>query len=138
MEEAALIVDAQNQWIKNYGRTRKRLKTRIDHNIFGRKAATGEKAFVHMHRAALSDLLGDAGKLLPRRHDLLDAADFTDKQVREWDFNTKKAHTTLVESFLSGHLLPDEITPELLLAAHAHLEKIKKKTEGSRGRELET
>ena len=31
-----------------------------------------------------------------------------------------------MESFLSGHLLPDEITPELMLAAWEHLQKIKK------------
>ena len=123
----ALTQAATKHWMRAYGRPRCTKAERVHAGLSQGGKQTGEAAYLRARDAITTSLCGETGRLLPRRHDLEDVDNMTDKQMGEFLFNDDKVELAKVEAFLSGYLEADAVTPELLEAATQHLHSLTRK-----------
>ena len=112
-------------WIDNYGKPRVHAPetSRMDKGIARKKSDHGEANFARMLAKVHQSLNGEAGRVLPSRCDLLDAASLTDKQIKEFQFNDRKEMAAQAKALLAGYMDASDVTPDMQAQA---LEFVKK------------
>ena len=125
-DHARLTTDAAAIWKRNYGKPRAHLKPRIDRGIKRKqdRESSGEAGFLKRLKSAHRALAADtAFTPMPDRQPVLDA-DHAACHQKELKFNIAKLHTARVEATLAGHLLPHEISDELVESAKDHIKTL--------------
>ncbi|CAK0812469.1 unnamed protein product, partial [Prorocentrum cordatum] len=103
-------------WIENYGKPRHHTTARMDKGIAAKAKPDDRRGEAHFTRELSKihqSLNGEAGRVLPSRHDLLDVASLTDKQIAEFKFNDRKEATAQAKALLAGFLDASDVTPEM-------------------------
>ena len=131
----ALSKAAGKLWLANYGKPRHHTQRRVDAGIPKGCRSTGEAAFLQAVGQIQKALPIDLGDALPSRSDLVDIDNFNEKQCKEMLFNLKKVDRAKVEALLSGVMLEEEVTGELIGKATEHTTNIAKKPTSEEQRE---
>lgn len=117
-KQEQLFKAASQLWLNYFGRARApQLSRRIDKGVARRANAAhqGEEGFKKRHREALDTLADEACQREPQPGcDSWAAVELIPKQQEELGFNAKKIKTAKAEALLSMHLMPEEISPDLV------------------------